>query len=509
MVNSIVNLEIVFEGMLSAGMPVEFYPAETMRGVRELRFLMPGDSREGAERILYACVRGRCGPLPEKGNLLLFGDWPAEELPPAGYVLCHDMDPFVAVNIVESVFSRYTALQNHLFNALSAEDSLQKICEQAEQIFGCPVFIHDEHFCLLAAAMPRQVKEAMFDYNPQLGCYMQAEETLMYFRTSEAYQKTLHTRGAQLWTSDFDNTYGLYVNLFLDDVYRGRMVIQQRGATPGQRRVAEYIGDMACQAIYKSYVFNAASSTPFLQLIADAVDGVEIDPERFLLQARLMNWGMEDRYVCCMIAPGGSDHFMILGVCNSVLQHIRGSYPCYYRNAIYILVNLTVAGLSVSDLRMKMSYLIRESMVRAGVSNEFRNFSQLPVYLRQAEITLSYSQEKKLMSWYNEFRDAALPYWLLNGVGQLTEEGIAAEALNVLKEYDADTGSELYVTLKTYLIAERNSTLTAQQLRVHRSTLPHRLERIRTLTGLDLDDFATRLYLLMSFALEDRDIMKK
>ena len=74
---------------------------------------------------------------------------------------------------------------------------------------------------------------------------------------------------------------------------------------------------------------------------------------------------------------------------------------------------------------------------------------------------------------------------------------------------DADTGSELYVTLKTYLIAERNSTLTAQQLRVHRSTLPHRLERIRTLTGLDLDDFATRLYLLMSFALEDRDIMKK
>ena len=33
-VNSIVNLEIVFEGMLSAGMPVEFYPAETMRGVR-------------------------------------------------------------------------------------------------------------------------------------------------------------------------------------------------------------------------------------------------------------------------------------------------------------------------------------------------------------------------------------------------------------------------------------------------------------------------------------------
>ena len=200
---------------------------------------------------------------------------------------------------------------------------------------------------------------------------------------------------------------------------------------------------------------------------------------------------------------------MILGVCNSVLQHIRGSYPCYYRNAIYILVNLTVAGLSVSDLRMKMSYLIRESMVRAGVSNEFRNFSQLPVYLRQAEITLSYSQEKKLMSWYNEFRDAALPYWLLNGVGQLTEEGIVAEALNVLKEYDADTGSELYVTLKTYLIAERNSTLTAQQLRVHRSTLPHRLERIRTLTGLDLDDFATRLYLLMSFALEDRDMMKK
>ena len=508
MVNSIVNLEIVYEGLLRAGMKVELVPAPVMPGVRELKFLLPGDNAEEAEKILYACVKGQSGTLPKKGNLLLFGEWETEELPECGYVLCHDADPFAVVNVVESVFSRYTALQNRLYNALSEENSLQRICELAQLEFGVPVFYHDEHFCVLACAMSEEEKCRSFDYNPQLDCYMQDEETLRYFRTSEAYQETLNTRGAQIWVSDFDNGSSLYVNLFLENIYRGRMLYRQQNITPGQGRVVEYIAAMACQALYRSYSYSVSANTPFLQLIADGVDGVEIEEERFLLQTRLLNWGMEDRYVCCMIAPGGDDQFMILSVCNSVLQHIRGSYPCYYNNAIYILVNLSVADMTVTDLRMKMSYLIRESLVKAGVSNEFRDFSQFPVYLRQAEITLLYAQEKGLMSWYNEFRDTALPYWLQKGVGALTAESIVSEGVNVLKKYDADNGSDLYETLKVYLISERNATLTGQLLRVHRSTLPHRLERIRSLTGLNLDDFPTRLYLLMSFALEDSDITK-
>ena len=92
-------------------------------------------------------------------------------------------------------------------------------------------------------------------------------------------------------------------------------------------------------------------------------------------------------------------------------------------------------------------------------------------------------------------------------MGELTRESIISGDLMLLKNYDGEKGTDLYQTLKTYLTCERNSTLTAQLLDIHRSTLPHRLERIEKLTGLDLEDFSTRLYLLMSFAIEDKNLI--
>ena len=96
-----------------------------------------------------------------------------------------------------------------------------------------------------------------------------------------------------------------------------------------------------------------------------------------------------------------------------------------------------------------------------------------------------------------------LKYWRREGIGECTQESIAPDTLHQLLHYDKEHGTELYETLKTYLMNERNSTLTAQLLKINRSTLPHRLNRITQLTGANLDDFMTRLYLMMGFYILD------
>ena len=96
---------------------------------------------------------------------------------------------------------------------------------------------------------------------------------------------------------------------------------------------------------------------------------------------------------------------------------------------------------------------------------------------------------------------------MIKGLGELTRDTIISGDLTILKSYDGEKGTDLYQTLKVYLTHERNSTLPAQILKIQRSTLPHRLERIENLTGMNLDDFQTRLYLLMSFALEDKGLI--
>src|SRR6185312_15981358 len=60
------------------------------------------------------------------------------------------------------------------------------------------------------------------------------------------------------------------------------------------------------------------------------------------------------------------------------------------------------------------------------------------------------------------------------------------EAIRTLAAYDRRRGSQLVATLEQYLDDRRSVTEAARALTVHPNTLRQRLERIETLTGLDL-----------------------
>jgi DNA-binding PucR family transcriptional regulator len=67
-------------------------------------------------------------------------------------------------------------------------------------------------------------------------------------------------------------------------------------------------------------------------------------------------------------------------------------------------------------------------------------------------------------------------------------ERFVQEWLGPLLEYDAHKGSELVVTLSTYLESGRSYDVAVKSLNVHRSTLKYRLQRIRDISGHDLTD---------------------
>jgi len=63
-----------------------------------------------------------------------------------------------------------------------------------------------------------------------------------------------------------------------------------------------------------------------------------------------------------------------------------------------------------------------------------------------------------------------------------------SRAVTVLLDYDGRRGSALVATLERYLASGRNVGVTARELIVHPNTLRQRLERIESLTELDLAD---------------------
>jgi purine catabolism regulator len=102
------------------------------------------------------------------------------------------------------------------------------------------------------------------------------------------------------------------------------------------------------------------------------------------------------------------------------------------------------------------------------------------------------------ITWFDELG----VYRLIFAAEQLPE--LAAfhdEALAPLIEYDRQHNAELVRTLKAYFDATCGPKEAAALLEVHRNTVLYRLERIREITGLDLDNADVRLRLHLALCI--------
>jgi DNA-binding PucR family transcriptional regulator len=84
------------------------------------------------------------------------------------------------------------------------------------------------------------------------------------------------------------------------------------------------------------------------------------------------------------------------------------------------------------------------------------------------------------------YADIGAYRYLVHLLGQETARDPYSEAIVALAEYDRGRGSQLLETLEKYLEMRRGIAETARALTVHPNTLRQRLDRIETLTGLDL-----------------------
>ena len=334
------------------------------------------------------------------------------------------------------------------------------------------------------------------------GVYVQDADVINQFRTSSTYQASLRTHGGCLWESDFDDSRAIYANVWVDNVYKGRLLLDDDGTPYSKGKLLEisYFAE-AIAVLIRSRENIPQRPHGMEKLIVEAIEGKE--PQRSSIRAELntLGWEPEGPYIAGILSLLGSDFskFSIYSICANLEDRVEGSYTCYHKGHIYLLVNLSISHLTAQDLRMRMAYIIREGLMHMGVSHIFQDFFQFPVYFRQAAITLRYQEKSASTVWYSEFCSYALKYWLTEGIGSLTKESILPSELSLLQAYDRKNSTNLFQTLQIYLETERNSTLTSQLLGIHRSTLPSRLYRIQQLTNLNLDEAETRLYLLNGF----------
>jgi DNA-binding PucR family transcriptional regulator len=77
--------------------------------------------------------------------------------------------------------------------------------------------------------------------------------------------------------------------------------------------------------------------------------------------------------------------------------------------------------------------------------------------------------------------------------------------LTVLMAYDQKNRTPFFETLRQYLLMERDIPKTSEALIIHRTTLLYRLKKIQSLVHLNLEDPWTRLQLMLSLWILEKE----
>jgi hypothetical protein len=390
-------------------------------------------------------------------------------------VIREQTDILRVVNLVHSIFDRYDAWNQRLYDILNNTASIREMLESSTEIFGNPLFVIDSDFRMIADASHAGVKAAQVDL-AAIAEFLQLHELSM-----DAHEPLV---------LNLLDTSTLNINLFRKEEYIGCLTIDyhNRPHRPSDIPLAKHLSGIVIKAMQKYSVATGSERKVLHQALRDAVSGLPPTPEQRLAIER---GPMDREYLCIKIIVGSLYGKLPLGyIANEVEDTFARSSVIVLNDSVVGFIQLDKTTQSVIE---RLVELIDSLDISIGVSDIFCNLSEASHYYKQAsaalEIGLSIDPQLNLYA----FQDYALLKLIVDSVGDLPLEMYFTAGLRRLIEHDAKTHISYVETLRAYLNNNMSVSRTASELFLHRSTLLERVERIKRLLGNDLADADERL----------------
>jgi len=148
---------------------------------------------------------------------------------------------------------------------------------------------------------------------------------------------------------------------------------------------------------------------------------------------------------------------------------------------------------SQAQVKKKMKKLV----IEVGIGDLANGVEEIPRSYKEALDALSYGRMIRNKGSVSAFSELGVFRILCKFAERHSLEEFVPKPLLQLLKYDQETESELLKTLKVFLEYNGNASKAAKALFIHYKTMLYRLERIKEVTQLDLEDNESRLELEM------------
>ena len=484
----LLNMQLIADGMEAAIPGTVFSPGNDCQNIERMRCFRSGGGFPG-DCVVIARAEDLEGETVPEGHIFLItagnpsGIW--NNGVNSVISVPEETDLQDLVNVCQDIFSESRSYAEDLRNIVMQDGSVDDLCEAAYGYFHNPLFVHDPRLNIISCPVWRS-EMIPFKKDARSGLLITPQDEMNELKTDREYQETLHTRGAHYYSADLRGYRDIYVNIWNEyGTYEGRLVIceLETAFKPGQMAWAVYLEKMIRLVLSRRKSTDKTGRRALDSMLLGMIQGGSFEESDIVDLVGQIGWKVDDEYICiCMDAE---EREGIIGsaasICNQVEGRIDASKAVAMDTGLCIVINRSLNH----DYTSELAYILRDGLFKAGFCTPFHNLAKLERYYRQAAIALEYCKKKNDMMWYYSFNDIALEYLTDECCRVLAPEELCASALLKLKSYDEENHTELYRTLTTYVLNERNTVATSSALFIGRSTLFYRLRKIKEVTGLD------------------------
>ncbi|MCI8730086.1 MAG: hypothetical protein HFH57_02865 [Lachnospiraceae bacterium] len=405
-------------------------------------------------------------------------------------------------DLIQEIFEIYKKWDWKLQEALNSQKPLDEILLASMEVFRNPMFIHDANFFILSC--PKHPQRMLYwETDPRTGRKMVPMSTINDFKLDKEYLEGLGKKEPVIFSAYQRGYRILFVNLWCNGKYEGRILVDeiQNPIRPGDLYVIEYLGKLIEMCIQSKELFWLSMDNEMEQFFLNFLSEKIQDEQQIINYLHLLRWNLNDRYLCLRIITEQKDFSLVSSTATlgQIDAQIFSGHTFLYDNSIVVIVNLSYENTTPQKVLRELAIILREGLLKIGVSSEVNSFMLIPKAYHQARIALELGRISDSMYWYYYFEDYMLEYMINCASKDVPIQLLCMSSLQKLRKYDKENNTELYRTLLVFLRLERNFLQTSTKLFIHRSTLSYRLKRIQKITGVDLDNPSERLRLLISF----------
>lgn len=451
---------------------------------------------------------------PSMQNIALI--WVSENTPPHGVNalwIPNTESPWHIFNQIESIFHNFHTWEIKVYEAIGRRKSFDEIFELLNEVTDNPWYFADSSFRILFIKKDPDLEDMSVIWRYMYQHYhLPLYSIISLIESEELSVMNSHKKAFLIPQTVTFNVPFINKTVFSDKGILGHFFILgiYTKLTAYELEIAEFFGNILTQLLL-DYKYMPNLGRIYDSYFTDLLEGVPQDTLPLTDEIfRILSWECEDILVFFLLTLPEQDS-ETENILKTEIHILEYNYPCkafFYKDQLACIFNVSQyqkKHLQPDDsfLEKTLHQIACHFKRRAGFSEPFigvQGFSHLNLYYEQAYVALQYclqENNRRIVPYHS----IAIRDFCNRLAGKLPLQMIFHDAVRILYEYDAANGTELTRSLQQYLANEQNTTRTANHLFIHRNTLLYRLDTIKELTKLDLDDPDTRFRLFLSFYL--------